>query len=288
VGTEPCSRPLLETAIVRSVDRHHRAAAHRSRGRHRSRILPKIVTGRGGGEDRAAGLEDMGRCASADGSTHIEPLPAQVAGMTPIALAETAGDIAYVRASYVLLEELARARGIPIEELRAWSGTRLPRATYALRSGELRYAPDWWRLYDDAGSIDGVQPLFERRLRAAAVALDHPVDPAAEWASYLGGFYGACLRDAIPEMIVAKERLVARLDRALGDARPADPVWCEELRADVEALDGLTRPFAACDRARFGRPTSRDRLIDGARRAYPQVFTNDPTETAFPGVMARY
>jgi hypothetical protein len=44
------------------------------------------------------------------------------------------------------------------------------------------------------------------------------------------------------------------------------------LREDVDALDGTTRPFAACDRIRFGRPTSRDRLIDGARRAFPGAF----------------
>jgi hypothetical protein len=69
-----------------------------------------------------------------------------------------------------------------------------------------------------------------------------------------------------------KERLVARLDRALADPRPGDPDWLAHLRADVDALDGLSRPFAACDRIRFGRPTSRDRLIDGARRAFPHAF----------------
>jgi hypothetical protein len=143
-----------------------------------------------------------------------------------------------------------------------------------LQSGELRYSPDWWRLYDDARTIERVRPLFERRLSAAAAALGWTLDPVHEWEAYIGGFYGACLREVIPETIAAKERLVGRLEHALADARPADPVWCRNLRADVDALDGLERPFATCDRVRFGGPTSRDRLIDGPRLAYPQLFTS--------------
>lgn len=52
---------------------------------------------------------------------------------------------------------------------------------------------------------------------------------------------------------------------------PNDPTWCALLRADVEALDGLEKPFAACDRARFGA-TTRDRLITAARESYPHAF----------------
>jgi len=187
--------------------------------------------------------------------------------MDPIALAITPADIAYVRAHYVTLDQLARGRG---ED--DWPGTRLPRATYRLADGTAWYPRDWWRLHDDAGDIAGVPALFARRLGAAAQALGHPCVIADEWQAYLGGLYGACLRDVTPESLVHKERLVARLDRALAEPRPADAAWCATLRADVEALDGLTRPFAACDRLRFGRPTSRDRVIDGARRAFPQAF----------------
>jgi hypothetical protein len=187
--------------------------------------------------------------------------------MEAIALATTPDDIAYVRAGYVTLDQLARGRGE-----HAWPGTQLPRATYRLADGSTWYPRDWWRLCDDAGDITRLPALFARRLRAAADALGHPCDVEAEWQSYLAGLYGACLRDVTPETLVHKERLVARLDRALADPRPADPAWLTTLRADVDALDGLTRPFAACDRLRFGRPTSRDRLIDGSRRAFPQAF----------------
>jgi hypothetical protein len=66
---------------------------------------------------------------------------------------------------------------------------------------------------------------------------------------------------------------VTRLDRALAEPRSDDPARLAALRDDVESLDRMSRPFAACDRLRFGRPTRRDRLIDGARRRFPQALT---------------
>jgi hypothetical protein len=199
-----------------------------------------------------------------DRSTRVEAVSVQTRGMEDIALAESPTDIAYVRSTFVTLEELARGRPEGAERIRAWAGSRMPRATYALAGGELRYAADWWRLLDDAGSIDGVQPLFERRLRAAG-------GPADAWDAYVGGIYGACLRDVTPENMAVKAQLVATLEAALAEPRPGDPAWCAALRAGVEALDGLNKPFAACDRVRFG-PTSRDRLIDRARRDYRHAF----------------
>jgi len=187
--------------------------------------------------------------------------------MEPIALATTDDDIRYVRAHYLRLDQLVRD---PVE--RDWPGVRLPRATYQLEDGSLWVPHDWRRLLDDAGDIARLPGLFLRRLRTAADALRHACDPDAEWSAYLAGFYGACLREVTPEAIAYKEHLVVRLDRALADPRPRDPAWCGALRAEVEALDGMTRPFAACDRIRFGRPTSRDRLIDGPRRDLPDVF----------------
>ncbi len=189
--------------------------------------------------------------------------------MEPIAIATTPDDIAYVRSHYLTLDQLARGRGEA-----GWAGTRLPRATYNLADGSSWYPRDWWRLADDAGDIAQLPGLFARRLRAASDAMRHPCDLAEEWDAYLAGLYGACLREVTPETIVLKARLVARLERALADPRPDDPAWRLTLRADVEALDGLSRPFATCDRARFGRPTSRDRLIDGARRGFPQAFAS--------------
>ena len=184
-----------------------------------------------------------------------------------IARAASPADVAYVRAEFVTLDELARGRGVPVDQLRALTGVHLPAATYVLPDGELRYARDWWRLHDDAGGPDGVRALFARRYRACG-----GTDLADEWAAYLAGLYGACLRDVTPETIVAKAQLVDRLERALASRRPDDPAWCDALRADVAALDALVRPFAACDRERFGRPTSRDRLIDAPRRELAHLF----------------
>jgi hypothetical protein len=189
--------------------------------------------------------------------------------MEAIALATTPGDIAYVRAHYVTLAQLARGRGEG-----DWPGTRMPRATYRLADGSAWYPRDWWRLLDDAGDLARLPALFARRLAAASDALGHPVDPEEEWQAYLAGLYGACLRDVTPEAVVHKERLVVRLDRALADPRPEDAGWLATLRRDVDALDGLTRPFAACDRTRFGRPTSRDRLIDRPRRDFAYAFVS--------------
>ena len=185
----------------------------------------------------------------------------------PIALASSAEDLAYVRAGYATLEELAHGRSIPVAQMRAWVGVQMPRATYVLPDGERRYARDWWRLFDDAGGIEGVGEVFATRYRAAG---GHDLD--AEWQYYVAGLYGACLREATPENIVAKARLVDQLMRMLAAPRPDDDAWCRDLRRAVDALDRIERPFAACDRERFGGPTSRDRLIDGPRAQFPHAF----------------
>lgn len=186
--------------------------------------------------------------------------------MEGIAVATTPEDIAYVRSEFATLAELTCDRGSP-----AWAGTLLPRATYQLPDGELRFARDWRQLADDAGSVSGVRALFDRRLAAASHALEHAVDPGEEWEAYLAGLYGACLYTVTPEHIVAKARLIDRIDRTLVTPRPADRAWRRALHTDVDALDAITRPFATCDRARFGRPTSRDRLIAAVRTAYPEA-----------------
>ena len=99
-----------------------------------------------------------------------------------------------------------------------------------------------------------------------------------ELASYLSGVYGACLREVTPETIFRKERLVNLLTAALAAPRPLDPHWRARLRADVNALDAIERPFAPCDRARFGGPVSRDRLITAPRALFAGVFDEDASE----------
>jgi len=176
-------------------------------------------------------------------------------------------DIAYVRGAFANLDQLIRG------ELRDAIGRTLPGATYVLPDGSAWVPRDYLRLRDDAGGrLADVPALFARRLAAACDALGFAMEAAVEWQSYLDGLYGACMRDVIPETIVMKERLVARIERGwLAEPRPHDAAWCAQLRGDVEALDGLTRPFAACDRERFG-PTSRDRLIVAVRARFPEAF----------------
>jgi hypothetical protein len=162
--------------------------------------------------------------------------------MEDIAIATSPDDIAYVRASYVDAAGIAAGR-CSVDRILALAGTMLPRASYALPDGTQWFPRDWWRLCDDAGSPDRVHEIFAIRYRAACRAVGREGDVDGNWAAYLAGLYGACLRDVTPEGIVWKERLVDRLDRTL----------------------------AACDRIRFGRPTSRDRLITGPRARYPRL-----------------
>lgn len=177
-------------------------------------------------------------------------------------LVETPEDIAYVNTHFVRRREIERD-GAPF-------GIAIPAATYRTADDEW-FARDVWRLADDAGGTGGVRALFARRFAAACAALQFAADLDEAWTAYLEGAYGACLRDVTPETMVMKERLVARLAAALAAPRPRETAWRTQLRADVDALDGLEKPFAACDRARFG-PTTRDRLITAPRAAYPDVF----------------
>jgi hypothetical protein len=201
-------------------------------------------------------------------SVQTESPARQTLAMEPIATATSAEDIAYISTHYITFSELSR--GLPGEA--DWPGTHLPRATYRTPDGALWFPRDWWRLHDDAGSVAALRELFDRRLAAAAARLGHRCDLAGEWQDYLAGLYGACLRDVTPESIAHKAHLIARLDCTLAEPLPGDPRWQDLLRGVVESLDQLSRPFAACDRIRFGRPTSRDRLITDVRARYPQAF----------------
>jgi hypothetical protein len=183
--------------------------------------------------------------------------------MVDAMLAQTPEDIAYVKAHFVTRGQIARGVDPPF-------GIAIPAATYRTEDSEW-FARDVWRLADDAGGADRVRALFARRFAAACEALHFDADLDEAWAAYLEGAYGACLRDVTPETIVMKERLVARLTAALASPAPTDPTWCARLHADVDALDGLEKPFATCDRTRFG-PTTRDRLITAPRARYPQAF----------------
>lgn len=176
----------------------------------------------------------------------------------------TDADVAYVRANYLSLEEACAGRAETADEVwRLIAGGRLPRPSYVLPDGTEMVPADYFAIAD-AGREE-----FERRFLAAG---GEPAEVDAEWNYYLSGDYGVCLTALTPENIVRKTHLVASIDRLLADPQPSDAAWRDELRASVDELDAIERPFAPhYDRARWG-PSSRDRCISGARERFPDVF----------------
>jgi hypothetical protein len=176
----------------------------------------------------------------------------------------TAEDVAYIRGNYRTLEQACAGRSeSPNEVRRLIAEAKLPQPSYVLPDATEMVPADYFVLYD-AGRDE-----FASRFVAAGG------DPAAveqEWQYWLSGDYGVCLKEQTPENIARKEQLVSLIDGLLDAPRPADTDWRQELRAAVDELDRLERPFAPqYDRARWG-PSSRDRCVTGARKRFPDVF----------------
>jgi hypothetical protein len=182
----------------------------------------------------------------------------------------TGDDLEYVRTSYVALGELARREQVDPDQLVGWiEAGRLPRPAYLLPDGTSMFPPDLLVLVRSAGSVDALPTHFARRTELVARMLGVGAHTReADWEDYLSGEYGICLRQVIPETLVLKEALVERIDRALAEPRPNDLRWRRALAFEIDGLDALVRPFARVDRVRFGRPTSRERLIEAPRRRW--------------------
>jgi Family of unknown function (DUF6058) len=151
----------------------------------------------------------------------------------------TAEDVAYITANFVPLRDDAIRAEI--------AAGRLPKPAYVLDDGTEMVAPDHLALIERAGGIDALRDWLEARA-------------PGEWEAYLSGEYAVCLRSVSPESIVRKGELIAEIDSLL-DAEPPP----ERLRAAVDELDALLRPFAPYDRIRFGGPVSRDRYVTAVR-----------------------
>lgn len=179
-------------------------------------------------------------------------------------------DLEYVCSEYLPLEELAHREGVPLRQLREWIASgRLPRPAYLLPDGTPMFPPDLLALVRSAGGIDRLGDHFAQRIELAARLVGFgPSTREADWQDYLSGEYGICLRQVTPETLVLKEMLVERIGEALEDPRPEDSGWRHALMLDVRGLDALVRSFTRVDRARFGRPTSRERLIDAPRQRW--------------------
>jgi hypothetical protein len=182
----------------------------------------------------------------------------------------TGADLEYVCSSYLPLEQIARREHLDPERLAGWIETgHLPRPAYLLPDGTPVFPPDLLDLVRSAGGLDALPHHFARRTELAARLLGVGASTReADWEDYLSGEYGICLRQVTPETLVLKEALVERIDRALAAPRPDELRWRRALAFEIDGLDALVRPFARIDRIRFGRPTSRERLIEAPRRRW--------------------
>lgn len=185
-------------------------------------------------------------------------------------------DEAYIRSNYAPLSEVARARSIGVEEVRTlMAERRLPQPAYLLDDGTEMVTVDHLDLLEQAGGVEGLEPLFKARFRAAVEDLGHSVADAevhAAWRAYLTGGYGVCLWEVTPENIARKDLLVESLDHLLSHPRADDPEWRARVREEIAELDSLERPGAPLDDARWGRRSSRSRLIEDPRQRYPWVL----------------
>jgi Family of unknown function (DUF6058) len=182
----------------------------------------------------------------------------------------TEADLAYISANYSTLEDLCNGRSESSGDVRNLiDGRRLPGPSYVLPDGTGMFPADYFRLIDEAGGPGGLHEHFAARHRAA-----NGRDLDRDWAMYLDGIWGICLRDVVPETIVRKNTLVSSLCELLVLARPGEADWRQALREQVDELDELERQFSPdFDRSdQMDRPPTRDLIINAARERYPQVF----------------
>jgi hypothetical protein len=170
-------------------------------------------------------------------------------------------DVAYVKESFVALDESARPlveRGI------------LPQATYVLPDGTAMVPHDHAQVLEEVeGDCAAVADDF--RLRFVFAGGD-PEEVDREYEAWLSGEYGACLYSTTPEAIVTKAALIGAIEALLARPAPRHPWWRGSIRGAVDALDALERDFTESDRNRYGAPTSRDRLITATRERFPDVW----------------
>lgn len=184
-------------------------------------------------------------------------------------------DERYVRSSFVPLDDLSPAAARIADPRREIGARRLPQPAYRLDDG-VDYVPeDFYRLVDEAGSVEALPQLFRSRYRAAATALALPADDAddaAAWEDYLSGGYLVCLRQATPENIAAKAHFIVAIEDLLAHPRADRAEWCRSLREAVERLQRIERPGAVLDPVRWGGPMSPQWYGSYLRARYPGAF----------------
>jgi len=170
----------------------------------------------------------------------------------------TEADIRYIHSEFCTLEAVCLEAGREPESVRALMAERwLPAPAYVLPDGTAMVPDDYFDYPDRAA--------FEREYAGD--------DLEGDLEGYLDGTYFVCLRRPTPANIIRKTELVDAIRALLAKPRPEDDDWRNELRSSVEELDELERPFSPDhDRVAFGRPPTRDELIAGPRRRYPELF----------------
>lgn len=185
-------------------------------------------------------------------------------------------DKTYIKSNFYKLEELCLGRPRTAAEYRSLIREQLlPLPTYLVDGIEM-YPADFFVFPDSAGT-PGAQmkaEFFARYRRSAESYHDRVSEErlAEEYAGYLSGEYGVCLRWVTPETIYLKEHIMTRISELLGDPKPADARWSGALRTWVNRLDSMEREFAPCDTERFGVLPSRVRYIDQVRERFPDCF----------------
>src|SRR5918911_4348480 len=149
----------------------------------------------------------------------------------------TAADLEYVRRHFVTLEDACAGRPETPEQVRTLAFRRaLPGPAYVTPDGTEYVAPDYFALADAAGGAEQLEEWF--------VSHFEPSEGREQWDAYVTGIYAVCLREVTPATIARKSALVDSLRALLLDPHPDDEEWRTRLRAEVDELDALERPFS--------------------------------------------
>jgi hypothetical protein len=186
-------------------------------------------------------------------------------------------DKIYIRNNFHSLEELCLGRPNQPADYRSQIRARLlPLPTYVVDGIEM-YPADFFVFPDSAGSLgDQLKKQFCVRYQRMAESYHQDTSEpqiTEEFAAYLSGEYGVCLRWVTPETIFLKGLAMGKIDELLTEPDPGNAEWSAVLRSWINRLDVLEREFAPCDTARFGSLPSRVRYIDNVRAKYLDDLT---------------
>ena len=188
----------------------------------------------------------------------------------------TQSDLRLIDADFKTLSELCAGREIEATEIdRLIDAGVMPQPAYTLLDGRRMFPTDYFDLCEEAGGPERLRDhfieQFESAARTAGLDFNDEWNPESEWTDYIDGTYWICLRDARPEVMIDKEQQIRAISQLVQSPQPQSAQWREKLRAAVNALDAIERPFTDFDRARWTY-TSRERYITSVKQRYPEAF----------------